>query len=249
MIDKQKTGKIISELRKEKGWSVQEFAVKINVQDKTVYKWESGKGLPDTDMYPILSKVFGVFIEYLMPETEEAKEQPEKAKIDVNKEVEKYKPLCVQYGILILDELIKIKNLEIIKEFLDNYPISYQEILSDMLQKKQLKELYRFAVDFGDETLAATVILGDEQKIRRQISIHYSLHNHSDDDFTYPYYGKTWLTKHIKELPESKTYNKPTTYDELIALQQLNGKYFITNEELTKQHLPDILSEMEEYNG
>ena len=42
------------------------LAEKLNISDKTVSKWESGKGYPDITFFPLLSSVFGVTIDYLM---------------------------------------------------------------------------------------------------------------------------------------------------------------------------------------
>lgn len=245
MLDGKKLGDRISEQRKEKGWSVKEFAEKLCVTEKAVYKWEKGTGIPDIGTFPTLSKLFGKPIEYFMPEMEEVKKEPVKVQVDIAKEVEKFKPLCVQHGILILDELIKIKNIKVINAFLDNYPISYYEILSEMLEKRQLKELYRFAVDCGGESLAATVILGDEQKIGQQLR-HFVLSNRSGG---YGDFGVPWLTSHLENLPESEKYEKPVSYTEIIWLQQLNGNYYAGSEKTTKRHLLEVLSEMEEYNG
>lgn len=249
MLDCDKICSRINQLRKEKGWSVKELAEKLGVSEKTVYKWEGGKGIPDVGIFPTLAKVFGESIEYFMPEIEEVIKEPEKVEVDISKEVEKYKPLCVQHGILILDELIKIKNLKVIKEFLDNYPISFKEVLTDMSEKKQWKELYRFAVDYGLEGLAAAVIKNDENKIRIQIDIHFTIVFYPDEG-NGVYYGKSWVRERLEEFSESVVHEKPTDYKELFALDRLNREYFIGESvEQTKRHLLEVLSGMEEYNG
>lgn len=69
-----KIDKIIAQKRKEKGWTQLELADKLGVSDKTVSKWESGNGLPDTSIIPALAKALGVSIDYLMTgEQEEPK--------------------------------------------------------------------------------------------------------------------------------------------------------------------------------
>ena len=252
MLDKKEIALRIKQCREEKGLSVNELAEILIVTNKAVYKWESGKGIPDVEVLLRLSKFFGKPLEYFMPETEEVKKEPAKVEIDVSKLVEKYKPLCVQHGILILDELIKIKNIKVIKEFLDSYPITYCEILCGMAEKKQYKELYRFAVDYGVESLAAVVIKGDGEKIRFQIARHFSVQNDSEG---YDNFDEAWLRSRLNSLPESVAYEKPTDYYDLKQLQQINAKYFVTywmigsTEELTKRHLLEVLSGMEEYNG
>ena len=58
-------GKRIAYLRKERGWSQMDLSKKLNVSDKAISKWENG-GMPSVDLFPQLSKTFGVSIDYLM---------------------------------------------------------------------------------------------------------------------------------------------------------------------------------------
>ena len=46
-MDQVKTGIFIQQTRKELGYTQKELADKVGVSDKTVSKWETGKGLPD----------------------------------------------------------------------------------------------------------------------------------------------------------------------------------------------------------
>ena len=43
----EKLGQLILQLRKEKGLTQQEVATQLNISNKTVSKWECGKGAPD----------------------------------------------------------------------------------------------------------------------------------------------------------------------------------------------------------
>lgn len=60
------TGKIIKELRESKKITQLELANLINVSNKTISKWETGKGLPDISLIEQLSKALGVSIIELM---------------------------------------------------------------------------------------------------------------------------------------------------------------------------------------
>ena len=46
-MDQIKIGKFISELRKEKGMTQEQLAVKLGVTQKSVSRWETGKIMPD----------------------------------------------------------------------------------------------------------------------------------------------------------------------------------------------------------
>ncbi len=60
------TGAIIRELREKKHLTQAELAEKLYVSDKTVSKWETGKGYPDISLLEPIAKVFGVSITELM---------------------------------------------------------------------------------------------------------------------------------------------------------------------------------------
>lgn len=66
VINTEKIGKTIAALRKRANWTQHDLAKLLNVSDKTISKWETGNGLPDTAQFPHLAKAFGVSIDYLM---------------------------------------------------------------------------------------------------------------------------------------------------------------------------------------
>lgn len=63
---KHKIGDTIAKLRKEKGWTQNELAYKLQVSDKAISKWESNKGDPSIEFLPALAELFGVTLDYLM---------------------------------------------------------------------------------------------------------------------------------------------------------------------------------------
>lgn len=56
------TGKTIKELREKRNITQRELAEIISVSDKTVSKWETGKGLPDIAIIEDLAKALGTSI-------------------------------------------------------------------------------------------------------------------------------------------------------------------------------------------
>lgn len=65
--------KIIN-LRKQKGWSQEELAEKLDVTRQSVSKWESGQSTPDIAKILQISELFGVTTDYLLKDEEEAAE-------------------------------------------------------------------------------------------------------------------------------------------------------------------------------
>ena len=61
-MDKERTGQLITELRKEKGLTQKQLADALNVTDKAVSKWERGLSFPDVSMLEPLSELLGVSI-------------------------------------------------------------------------------------------------------------------------------------------------------------------------------------------
>lgn len=59
--------KLIS-LRKQKGWSQEELAERLDVSRQAISKWESGQSLPETDRVVQLATLFGVTTDYLLLE-------------------------------------------------------------------------------------------------------------------------------------------------------------------------------------
>ncbi len=59
-------GKTIAKLRRKKSMTQLALAEKLNVSDKSVSKWESGKGYPDILLLPKIAEVFGVTIDCLL---------------------------------------------------------------------------------------------------------------------------------------------------------------------------------------
>lgn len=59
----------IKAIRKSKGLSQQELAVKLNIVRQTVSKWEQGLSVPDSDMLISLSEAFKIPVSTLLGET------------------------------------------------------------------------------------------------------------------------------------------------------------------------------------
>ena len=59
----------IKAIRKSKGLSQEELAVKLNVVRQTISKWEQGLSVPDADMLIAISEVFEMPVSTLLGET------------------------------------------------------------------------------------------------------------------------------------------------------------------------------------
>lgn len=65
-MDNIKIGKAITELRKKQGYTQNELALKLNVSDKAVSKWERGLGLPDISVLSTLAMILDSDVESIL---------------------------------------------------------------------------------------------------------------------------------------------------------------------------------------
>ena len=61
-MDRQKTGALIAQMRKERGLTQRELAEQLHVSDRAVSKWERGAGFPDVSMLVPLAEALGLSV-------------------------------------------------------------------------------------------------------------------------------------------------------------------------------------------
>ena len=65
-MDQVKIGKFIAQRRKEKNMTQAELAEKLNITDRAVSKWETGKGMPDSSIMLDLCSVLNISVNELL---------------------------------------------------------------------------------------------------------------------------------------------------------------------------------------
>ena len=65
-MNENKTGAFISTLRKEKELTQAQLAEKLNVTDKAISRWETGKGMPDSSLLVPLADILGITVNELL---------------------------------------------------------------------------------------------------------------------------------------------------------------------------------------
>ena len=83
-MDLQKVGNFIRDKRKAKNLTQLELAEKIFVSEKTISKWETGKGFPDTSLIVPLCDVLGISANELLSGEEIKDEKVYKEKAEKN---------------------------------------------------------------------------------------------------------------------------------------------------------------------
>ena len=94
-MNQEKIGKFIAKCRKDKNLTQSELADKLNISNKAISKWETGRGMPDASIMLELCTYLGITVnELLSGEKLEEREYKEKANeniINIAKESEKNK--------------------------------------------------------------------------------------------------------------------------------------------------------------
>lgn len=65
-MDQIKTGKFIAQMRKEQGLTQIQLADKLFISNKTVSKWETGKGMPEVSLMLPLCETLGINVNELL---------------------------------------------------------------------------------------------------------------------------------------------------------------------------------------
>lgn len=86
-MSKETIGQRIANLRKEKGLTQEELAVKLDLSAQAVSKWENDISCPDIMLLPKLSAILGVSVDSLLgcePNPESVQLVPQKEKKDID---------------------------------------------------------------------------------------------------------------------------------------------------------------------
>lgn len=106
-MDAKKTGLFIAEKRKEKNLTQQDLADKLHLSNRTISKWECGKGMPDSAIMLELCEALDISVNELLSgehiANEEYKEKADKniiALMDIPKNAFKQSLLSAVFGLL-----------------------------------------------------------------------------------------------------------------------------------------------------
>lgn len=120
-MDQVKIGKFIAQCRKEQNLTQAQLAEKLNVTDKAISKWETGKGLPDSSIMLELCKKLNINANELLSgerlNTENYQEKADENIVYITKEAEKNKKIknkiIIIFSILMLGLIIGITAISI----------------------------------------------------------------------------------------------------------------------------------------
>ena len=185
-MNQEKIGKFIAKCRKEKSFTQSELADKLNISNKAISKWETGRGMPDASIMLELCAYLGITVnELLSGEKLEEGEYKEKANeniINIAKESEKNKKvknkiiivltIIIIFSILLLITNIIYRNFEVTLEY-DNRLIKCEINNEDIIcsfNGISLVTLYSEYINIDDETL---IFVNGKMLLQNKIKSHY----------------------------------------------------------------------------
>lgn len=114
-MDNKRTGKFIAQRRRALDLSQKQLAEKLNVTDKAVSKWETGKGSPDISLLTIIADTLHVTVVELLngeySEKSNIQEQTEKIVIEALQKAKKERTKTILSILLTLVILFSLVNL------------------------------------------------------------------------------------------------------------------------------------------
>lgn len=110
-MDQIKIGRFISEIRKNKKLTQKDLADKLMLSDKTISKWECGKGLPDTSLMIPLCDILEISVNELLTgeiiKSEEYNKKAEENLVNILREKEEGKKrLIISFVTAILGSIV-----------------------------------------------------------------------------------------------------------------------------------------------
>ena len=123
-MDQEKIGKFIAQKRKEKKFTQEELAEILNVNSRSISRWENGKCMPDMSMYNSICEVLGISInEFLSGEKlkkDEYQDKFEKNMIDIVGNVELKNKTIRIFNLVILFVVVFIISVIVFNFLLDH---------------------------------------------------------------------------------------------------------------------------------
>ena len=185
-MNQEKIGKFIAKCRRDKKLTQSELAEKLNISNKAISKWETGRGMPDASIMLELCTYLGITVnELLSGEKLEEGEYKEKANeniINIAKESEKNKKvknkiiivltIIIIFSILLLIKNIIYRNFEVTLEY-DNRLIKCEKNNEDIIcsfNGISLVTLYSEYINIDDETL---IFINGKMLLQNKIKSHY----------------------------------------------------------------------------
>ena len=194
-------------LRKEKGWSQEELSNQIGVSRQTISKWESSQTTPELNKLVELSKVFGISIDELVDNVQDA--EVEKVYTKVN-----FKPTYILMGIIallisiiLIVSIIHLNKKEEKTYVESNLMINYEMILNDKIEVLEIHSFDESDVCLGTSVKMVFQNVEDYKNKLLELSNEQYIKNIVADDNMIIYFIEVYRNFYKNEIIEDKKQN------------------------------------------
>ena len=172
-MEQEKVGKFIAICRKEKQLTQADLAEKLNITNKAVSKWETGRGMPDASILLELSKILDVTVNELLSgeklQVEEYKIKAEENIITISKEKDKNKRKSNIVKVLLFISIITIiLIIFFLPKYMGGFILNEDVILSDfddiIIENESLKSILE-----NEKLTHIKVVDGNENETKAEI--------------------------------------------------------------------------------
>lgn len=122
-MDQIKTGKFIAQMRKEQGLTQSQLADKLFISNKTISKWETGKGLPEVSLMLPLCEILGINVNELLTGEKisiaEYKEKAEENMMNLVQEVQESRKKIILSAVVAFSSLLSAVPLILVSEMFE----------------------------------------------------------------------------------------------------------------------------------
>ena len=233
-MNQEKIGKFIAKERKHKKLTQKELADKLRLSEKTISKWECGKGLPEVSLMQPLCKELNISVNDLLNgEKDTNKEQAIIDYVNYEKKKSKKKIIIITTISMLLITFILLTTIYFFNNYgkITAYELSGSTENFSLTGALFIKSNQNNVLNTGKLTINNEEIKDEDIKA---ISLSYK------DNIIYANYGKNLLSKYGTLIQESDGYNEYFSEEKINNIEDwtLTIEY-VLNEE-TKQDVIDI---------
>ena len=233
-MNQEKIGKFIAQERKHKKLTQKELADKLRLSEKTISKWECGKGLPEVSLMQPLCKELNISVNDLLNgEKDTNKEQAIIDYVNYEKKKSKKKIIIITTISMLLITFILLTTIYFFNNYgkITAYELSGSTENFSLTGALFIKSNQNNILNTGKLTINNEEIKDEDIKA---ISLSYK------DNIIYANYGKDLLSKYGTLIQESDGYNEYFSEEKINNIEDwtLTIEY-VLNEE-TKQDVIDI---------
>lgn len=253
-MNTEKIGNFIKEKRKEKNLTQKELAIKLNITDRAVSKWERGLGCPDVSLLENLSKILDVSIVEIL-NGEDLKDEIKNKHIinSINYSKESYKlKIKSNLNVILTSIIFFVSSLLIVFNINNYYKLNKKYKIDDysVINKDKYDKYYNIIINnqgkYTNEEYKKIInyVKDSKERIDKLYNDYYDKKYYTMKDyykFKGKYYNDIFMYHKIRQNNNSLYYillkynNNEKTFSNMIKYEKLLDINYNTFNSILKQ--------------